>query len=60
VAALLIVNTHYCDVCLVRTCMSQEEDFPGAIQLCLECQKAASTYKHYHCIRSFEVLYVFT
>ena len=31
---------------------SQEEDFPGAIQLCLECQKAASTYKHYQCIRS--------
>ena len=34
---------------------SQEEDFPGAIQLCLECQKAASTYKHYHCIRSCSV-----
>jgi len=29
----------------------QEEDYPGAIQLCLECQKAASTYRHYTCIR---------
>lgn len=29
----------------------QEEDYPGAIQLCLECQKAASTFKHYSCIR---------
>uniref|UniRef100_A0A8C9SSI4 VPS50 subunit of EARP/GARPII complex n=1 Tax=Scleropages formosus TaxID=113540 RepID=A0A8C9SSI4_SCLFO len=28
-----------------------EEDYPGAIQLCLECQKAASTFKHYSCIR---------
>jgi hypothetical protein len=28
----------------------EEEDYPGAIQLCLECQKAASTYKHYTCI----------
>uniref|UniRef100_A0AAX7UWV0 VPS50 EARP/GARPII complex subunit n=1 Tax=Astatotilapia calliptera TaxID=8154 RepID=A0AAX7UWV0_ASTCA len=27
-----------------------EEDYPGAIQLCLECQKAASTFKHYSCI----------
>uniref|UniRef100_A0A8C1SLZ6 VPS50 EARP/GARPII complex subunit n=1 Tax=Cyprinus carpio TaxID=7962 RepID=A0A8C1SLZ6_CYPCA len=27
-----------------------EEDYPGAIQLCLECQKAASTFKHYNCI----------
>uniref|UniRef100_A0A8C6XXV7 VPS50 subunit of EARP/GARPII complex n=1 Tax=Naja naja TaxID=35670 RepID=A0A8C6XXV7_NAJNA len=24
--------------------------YPGAIQLCLECQKAASTFKHYSCI----------
>ncbi|ELU05654.1 hypothetical protein CAPTEDRAFT_184136 [Capitella teleta] len=31
--------------------MLEEEDYPGAIQLCLECQKAASTFKHYHCIR---------
>uniref|UniRef100_A0A3P9AGV4 VPS50 EARP/GARPII complex subunit n=1 Tax=Esox lucius TaxID=8010 RepID=A0A3P9AGV4_ESOLU len=30
--------------------MLEEEDFPGAIQLCLECQKAASTFKHYSCI----------
>ncbi|XP_028926247.1 syndetin isoform X1 [Ornithorhynchus anatinus] len=30
--------------------MMEEEDFPGAIQLCLECQKAASTFKHYNCI----------
>lgn len=29
----------------------KEEDYPGAIQLCLECQKAASTFKHYSCIR---------
>lgn len=28
----------------------EEEDYPGAIQLCLECQKAASTFKHYSCI----------
>lgn len=28
----------------------EEEDYPGAIQLCLECQKAASTYRHYTCI----------
>lgn len=28
----------------------EEEDFPGAIQLCLECQKAASTFRHYKCI----------
>uniref|UniRef100_A0A3B3R6J5 VPS50 subunit of EARP/GARPII complex n=1 Tax=Paramormyrops kingsleyae TaxID=1676925 RepID=A0A3B3R6J5_9TELE len=32
------------------TCFLQEEDYPGAIQLCLECQKAASTFKHYSCI----------
>uniref|UniRef100_A0A8C5HUR7 Syndetin n=1 Tax=Gouania willdenowi TaxID=441366 RepID=A0A8C5HUR7_GOUWI len=31
--------------------MLEEEDYPGAIQLCLECQKAASTFKHYSCIR---------
>uniref|UniRef100_A0A673FIQ6 Syndetin-like n=1 Tax=Sinocyclocheilus rhinocerous TaxID=307959 RepID=A0A673FIQ6_9TELE len=31
--------------------MLEEEDYPGAIQLCLECQKAASTFKHYNCIR---------
>ncbi|XP_036948690.1 syndetin isoform X3 [Acanthopagrus latus] len=30
--------------------MLEEEDYPGAIQLCLECQKAASTFKHYSCI----------
>uniref|UniRef100_A0A8C4QHW1 VPS50 EARP/GARPII complex subunit n=1 Tax=Eptatretus burgeri TaxID=7764 RepID=A0A8C4QHW1_EPTBU len=30
--------------------MLEEEDFPGAIQLCLECQKAVSTFKHYTCI----------
>jgi hypothetical protein len=29
----------------------KEEDYPGAIQLCLECQNAASTFKHYSCIR---------
>ncbi|XP_069504568.1 syndetin isoform X2 [Ambystoma mexicanum] len=35
----------------VRLCeMLEEEDYPGAIQLCLECQKAASTFKHYSCI----------
>lgn len=28
----------------------EEEDYPGAIQLCLECQKAASTFKHFSCI----------
>ncbi|XP_012938430.1 syndetin [Aplysia californica] len=30
--------------------MMEEEDYSGAIQLCLECQKAASTFKHYKCI----------
>ncbi|XP_033120612.1 syndetin-like [Anneissia japonica] len=30
--------------------MLEEEDYPGAIQLCLECQKAASTFRHYTCI----------
>ncbi|XP_038176299.1 syndetin [Arvicola amphibius] len=30
--------------------MLEEEDYPGAIQLCLECQQAASTFKHYSCI----------
>ncbi|XP_006891534.1 PREDICTED: coiled-coil domain-containing protein 132 [Elephantulus edwardii] len=30
--------------------MLEEEDYPGAIQLCLECQKAASTFEHYSCI----------
>ncbi|CAL1590009.1 unnamed protein product [Knipowitschia caucasica] len=30
--------------------MLEEEDYPGAIQLCLECQRAASTFKHYSCI----------
>ncbi|XP_076864898.1 syndetin isoform X2 [Brachyhypopomus gauderio] len=30
--------------------MLEEEDYPGAIQLCLECQKAASTFRHYSCI----------
>ncbi|CAG5128982.1 unnamed protein product [Candidula unifasciata] len=28
----------------------EEEDYCGAIQLCLECQKAASTFRHYKCI----------
>ncbi|XP_062608119.1 syndetin-like isoform X1 [Saccostrea cucullata] len=30
--------------------LMDEEDYCGAIQLCLECQKAASTYKHFTCI----------
>lgn len=30
--------------------MMEEEDFCGAIQLCLECQKAAVTFRHYKCI----------
>ncbi|XP_060572099.1 syndetin-like isoform X2 [Ruditapes philippinarum] len=30
--------------------MMEEEDYYGAIQLCLECQKAAITLKHYKCI----------
>uniref|UniRef100_A0A4W2D8K7 VPS50 subunit of EARP/GARPII complex n=1 Tax=Bos indicus x Bos taurus TaxID=30522 RepID=A0A4W2D8K7_BOBOX len=34
----------------LRTIKTLEEDYPGAIQLCLECQKAASTFKHYSCI----------
>ncbi|XP_014680059.1 PREDICTED: syndetin-like, partial [Priapulus caudatus] len=28
----------------------EEEDYPGAIQLCLECQQAAATFRHYSCI----------
>uniref|UniRef100_H2YKG0 Syndetin C-terminal domain-containing protein n=1 Tax=Ciona savignyi TaxID=51511 RepID=H2YKG0_CIOSA len=31
--------------------LMEEEDYAGAIQLCLECQQAAATYKHYHCIK---------
>uniref|UniRef100_A0A5F9DAY4 VPS50 subunit of EARP/GARPII complex n=1 Tax=Oryctolagus cuniculus TaxID=9986 RepID=A0A5F9DAY4_RABIT len=34
----------------LRTIKTLEEDYPGAIQLCLECQNAASTFKHYSCI----------
>ncbi|XP_076450690.1 syndetin-like [Babylonia areolata] len=30
--------------------LMEEEDYSGAIQLCLECQKAASTFRHYNCI----------
>ncbi|CAG2196870.1 VPS50 [Mytilus edulis] len=30
--------------------MLEEEDYCGAIQLCLECQQAASTYRHFKCI----------
>nr|CAB3228148.1 coiled-coil domain-containing protein 132 [Phallusia mammillata] len=29
----------------------EEEDYAGAIQLCFECQTAAETYRHYHCIK---------
>eukprot|EP00794_Sanderia_malayensis_P003270 gene3270-3751_t len=29
----------------------QEDDYPTAIQLCLECQKAAETFRQYNCIR---------
>ncbi|GAB1290525.1 Syndetin [Apodemus speciosus] len=36
--------------------MLEEEDYPGAIQLCLECQKAASTFKHYSCISGLSEL----
>nr|KAG5709163.1 hypothetical protein BaRGS_028619 [Batillaria attramentaria] len=34
----------------LRTIKTLEEDYSGAIQLCLECQKAASTFRHYKCI----------
>ncbi|XP_015779252.1 PREDICTED: syndetin-like [Acropora digitifera] len=30
--------------------MLEEEDYPGAITLCLECEKAAQAFKHYSCI----------
>ncbi|XP_072179287.1 syndetin-like [Diadema setosum] len=30
--------------------LMEEEDYPGAIQLCQECQRAASTFRHYTCI----------
>ncbi|KAJ7369799.1 hypothetical protein OS493_036442 [Desmophyllum pertusum] len=30
--------------------MLEEEDYPGAIDLCLECEKAARAFKHYNCI----------
>ncbi|KXJ15287.1 syndetin isoform X2 [Exaiptasia diaphana] len=30
--------------------MLEEEDYPGAITLCLECEKAARAFKHYQCI----------
>ena len=52
----LLSSQCYWHICLMHC--AQEEDFPGAIQLCLECQKAASTYKHYHCIRSSEVMHI--
>uniref|UniRef100_A0AAZ3Q7H5 VPS50 EARP/GARPII complex subunit n=1 Tax=Oncorhynchus tshawytscha TaxID=74940 RepID=A0AAZ3Q7H5_ONCTS len=39
----------------LRTIKTLEEDYPGAIQLCLECQKAASTFKHYSCIRYVKI-----
>uniref|UniRef100_A0A8C1QZL0 VPS50 EARP/GARPII complex subunit n=1 Tax=Cyprinus carpio TaxID=7962 RepID=A0A8C1QZL0_CYPCA len=35
---------------ITSSTLLMEEDYPGAIQLCLECQKAASTFKHYNCI----------
>ncbi|XP_015119405.1 syndetin [Diachasma alloeum] len=28
----------------------KEENYPGAISLLLECQSAAQTYKHFHCV----------
>ncbi|KAK2140314.1 hypothetical protein LSH36_1395g00066 [Paralvinella palmiformis] len=34
----------------LKTIKTLEEDYPGAIQLCLECQKAARSFKHYKCI----------
>uniref|UniRef100_A0A7N4PAH4 VPS50 subunit of EARP/GARPII complex n=1 Tax=Sarcophilus harrisii TaxID=9305 RepID=A0A7N4PAH4_SARHA len=34
--------------------MLEEEDYPGAIQLCLECQQAASTFRHYSCISELD------
>uniref|UniRef100_A0A3Q4BWP6 Uncharacterized protein n=1 Tax=Mola mola TaxID=94237 RepID=A0A3Q4BWP6_MOLML len=39
-----LVNTH------IHMMDILSEYYPGAIQLCLECQKAASTFKHYSCI----------
>ncbi|XP_065179412.1 syndetin-like [Sycon ciliatum] len=30
--------------------MLEEEDYPAAIQLCLECQQAIKSYKKYHCV----------
>lgn len=50
-AQLQVVALGKCfHLCIFCACV-QEEDYPGAIQLCLECQKAASTFKHYSCIR---------
>ncbi|PIK49551.1 putative coiled-coil domain-containing protein [Apostichopus japonicus] len=34
----------------LHTIKTLEEDYPGAIQLCLECQNAAVTFRHYKCI----------
>ncbi|EDO42451.1 predicted protein, partial [Nematostella vectensis] len=34
----------------LRQQLQSEEDYPGAINLCLECEKAARSYKHYLCI----------
>ena len=31
--------------------LKQENNYPTAIQLCLECQKAAETFKQFKCIR---------
>ena len=30
--------------------MLEEEDYPAAIQLCLECQQAIKSYQKYHCV----------
>ncbi|KAG1650359.1 Syndetin [Nymphon striatum] len=30
--------------------LMDEENYPGAIQLCLACQKAAANFRHYKCI----------
>ena len=30
---------------------TQEGDYPAATQLCLECQNAIETYKHFTCVK---------
>ena len=51
VAAICVVSWKisflFCCVCPP----TQEGDYPAATQLCLECQNAIETYKHFTCVK---------